>query len=310
MFFQNSTIKKLAKVIDQENRDKREPKLIHNNEFATPWITFQAKGNRPPLFFLHGDWTGGGFYCGRISEKLGEDQPFYSLPPFKSRKQTVLTMEEMAAHHIAAIQKNVPHGPYLLGGYCIGATVAIEITRQLTEKGEKVNHLLLISPDLSNYRLHRSFWPTVDRIGDILKWDLQRKIHFFDLSVIAFARWLKRSPTHKFASLVRRLGQTRSGIQSSIITGGDEKLSDEEILDSLEYARYVLANRLYKLKPLSVPTTLYFTEKHPPSRRQMHRVRDLFPIVTIETVPGDHRTSIITHTSHLVKKMEKILAHS
>jgi thioesterase domain-containing protein len=39
-----------------------------------------------------------------------------------------------------------PHGPYVLGGYCIGAVVAMEIARQLTKKGEVVAHLLLVDP--------------------------------------------------------------------------------------------------------------------------------------------------------------------
>jgi surfactin synthase thioesterase subunit len=280
-----------------------------NNESATPLVTVQSKGDRPPLFFLHGDWAGGGFYCGRLSQQLGEDQPFYALPPYRSGKQSVLTLEEMAAYHIAAMREHTAHGPYLLGGYCIGATVAMEIARQLVEKGETVTHLLLIDPPQWVVPWLRWFWPFVDKVGEILKWDLQKKIYYFDLYGVSFARWLRKPPRDKVTTLCRRLGLAIPVGSSPISAGGEAGERDGEILTSLDYAVYFLAYRLYKLRPLSVPATLYFPEETPPTRlswvkRASERAAVEF---TVEMVPGNHHACITKYSSVLVDKMKKTL---
>jgi amino acid adenylation domain-containing protein len=310
VFFQNPSIKKLAAILDQENHAKRESKLIHQNGVAIALVTYQANGTRPPLFFLHGDWAGGGLYCARLSQQLGEDQPFYALSPYRSGKQTALGMEKMATHYTAAIQEQTPHGPYLLGGYCIGATVAVEIARQLLEQGEEVIHLLLIEPSLLSNQLVRGIWPVVDRVGQILKWDLKRKIHYFHRYGVAFDFWLLKSPRSKFIALCHRLGLANR-IGSSCVTEYEEDEWGREIremFETLDYAIYVLASRLYNLRSLSVPTTVYFSEETPPPHRIANRAREISPTVRFETVPGDHFTCLTEHTSELADKLKKIVA--
>ena len=40
-------------------------------------------------------------------------------------------MEDIAAEYVREIRAARPTGPYVLGGYSIGATVAFEVARQL-----------------------------------------------------------------------------------------------------------------------------------------------------------------------------------
>jgi len=278
-----------------------------NNESAAPLVAIQTKGRKPPLFFLHGDWAGGGFYCGRLSQLLGEDQPFYVLPPYRSGKETVFTLEDMAAYHLAAMREHTPHGPYLLGGYCIGATIAIEMARQLVAQGEKVSHLLLIDP-LSGTPWLRLAWPLIDRVGDLRKWDLQRKIHVFDSYAVSFARWMKKPFQSKIATVLRRLGLSTPAPVSPI-NAGREAGEGVEILTYLDYAVYFLAYRLYRAKPLTVPATLYFPEETPPARLTwVRRASEKAPApFTVEFLPGDHHTCITKYTPALVAKMKKTL---
>lgn len=219
-----------------------------------------------------------------------------------------LTMEEMAAHHIAVIQKHTPHGPYVLGGYCIGAIVAAEVARQLVVKGETVHHVLMIDPTSFDSRLLRRIWPVVDTIGNILKWDLQKKIHCFDRYGVSLNRWTKKSFRSKFGGILNRLG-LKSRIDSTEVAEEENDAGDDgDILDSLDYEVYMLAFRRYTLRPLSVPTTLYLPKENPPARAEWTKhAHEIFPIVTLETVPGNHRTCIIEHTSALVDKMKKTL---
>jgi amino acid adenylation domain-containing protein len=314
VFFRNPSVAELAPAIDRESAAGRAaPPQPASAPAVAGLITYQAAGTRPPLFFLHGDWTGGGFYCGRLSQELGEDQPFFAIPPYSSENPVVMTIEEMAKKHVAAIQTQNPHGPYLIGGYCIGAAVALEVARQLIARGEQVLHLLLVDPTLLNSPLLPRIWPVVDRFGDVMKWDLPAKIRCFDRYGVASARWLARSPAYKIRALGNRLGLSAllgsSGATPVEDAGG---LGDErEILDSLDHEVYMIAYRLYRLKPLSVPITVYLPEETPPSLlRSARRIREIFPTMTVETVPGDHRSCVSKHTSALVAKMKKTLGRS
>ena len=219
VFFQNPTVGKLAAYLDRENRAPRAAGGMHASSPSAEIVAFQEKGDRPPLFFHHGDWLGGGLYCGRLSQNLGDNQPFYALSPFRSEMRTV-TMEEMAAHHVAVIREHTPHGPYLVGGYCVGATVATEIARKLVEQGEEVVHLLLIDPPLVTSRLHRLFWALTERWGDLLNWDLEKKITCFDRYFVPLDRWLKRSPSSKLVSIGRRLGLVKAEASEPRHAGG------------------------------------------------------------------------------------------
>ncbi len=53
------------------------------------------------------------------------------------------TIEEMAARYVREIQVVQPTGPYLLGGYCMGGTVAYEVAQQLSHQGHEIALLAL-----------------------------------------------------------------------------------------------------------------------------------------------------------------------
>jgi len=112
---------------------------------AAPVVAVRAEGTRPPLFFLHGDFSGGGFYCRGLAREMGEDQPFYAVHPHGLGGSAVPeTIEAMAEQLSAAIQRVRPRGPYLVGGHCNGAVIAVEIARRLIAQGERVPLALVI----------------------------------------------------------------------------------------------------------------------------------------------------------------------
>jgi thioesterase domain-containing protein len=63
----------------------------------------------------------------------------------------------MASHYIKEVMIVQPHGPYLLGGYCLGGIIALEMARQLSTAGEKVGLVVMLdtyNPSaISNSRL-------------------------------------------------------------------------------------------------------------------------------------------------------------
>jgi hypothetical protein len=252
-------------------------------------IPVQPGGSRPPLFFLHGDWIGGGFYCNRLARGLGDEQPFYALPPFHLREERIVTTREMAAHHVAALRAERPQGPYLIGGYCIGAAVAIEVARQLVAEGDTVEHLLLVDPPLWGGVFLSGLWPWIDWLGDRRGWNLERKIAFFDRTAV-----------------LNRLGLKSDGpAQASAGAASAEEDDGAQILDGLDFSTYYMTHRLHRLAPLAVAATLFLPASTVASRREAAaRLSRLTP-ANVEIIPGNHTTCITQHTAELAEGMRR-----
>jgi len=134
-FLYASTIEQLADIIAKE-------------EWTALWsslVQIQPGGSRPPLFLIHG--AGGYIFFYRdLARHLGSDQPVYGLQSKGlNDKQPFLTrVEEMASHYIEEIKTVQPKGPYFLGGYCLGGSIAYEIAQQLIAQGQEVALLALM----------------------------------------------------------------------------------------------------------------------------------------------------------------------
>jgi thioesterase domain-containing protein len=102
-------------------------------------VALRTTGDRPPLFLSHA--LGGQVFRYRpLAERLGEDQPVYTIParglgPGEEPHRTLDDMVDDYVRHIRAVR---PHGPYLLGGFCIGGNIALEVGRRLRAAGEEV----------------------------------------------------------------------------------------------------------------------------------------------------------------------------
>jgi thioesterase domain-containing protein len=135
--FANPTIEQLATVV----------KGAGGAEAKAQVLPVQVDGHRTPFFFLHGDWTGGAFYCFTLARACGTDQPFYALEPFTFRSDRgIPTLETVASSHVESVRAVQPVGPYRLGGFCNGGLLAYEMARQLEAGGEEVEFLGLINP--------------------------------------------------------------------------------------------------------------------------------------------------------------------
>jgi len=110
----------------------------------SPLVAIQESGSRPPLFCMHG--AGGTVLVYRdLSRRLGLDQPFYGLQSqgLDGDRPALTSIEEMAALYVKEIRRVQPQGPYFLGGYCGGGTIAYETAQQLQADGERVAMLAL-----------------------------------------------------------------------------------------------------------------------------------------------------------------------
>ena len=55
----------------------------------------------------------------------------------------------MAAHYLREVRAVRPKGPYFLGGYCLGGTIAYEMAQTLRREGEEVPLVAML--DTYNY---------------------------------------------------------------------------------------------------------------------------------------------------------------
>ncbi|HEX3462698.1 MAG TPA: amino acid adenylation domain-containing protein [Candidatus Elarobacter sp.] len=105
-----------------------------------------------PIFFVHGDFNGGGLYTRRLAKSLRVDRPLYALAPHGSIGDPIPpTIEAIADDYVRLIREVQPRGPYTLGGFCLGATVAIEIARRLRASGASVDPVLAVQPPTDVY---------------------------------------------------------------------------------------------------------------------------------------------------------------
>jgi surfactin family lipopeptide synthetase A len=147
-FFKAPTIEKLAQIL----RGEMSP------SGWSPLVAIQPSGSRPPFFCMHG--AGGTVLIYRdLSRHLGLDQPFYGLQSqgLDGSRPPLETIEEMAAIYVREIRRVQPHGPYFVGGYCGGGTIAYEVAQQLRADGQQVALLALF--DTMNWsKISHTLW--------------------------------------------------------------------------------------------------------------------------------------------------------
>ncbi|MBI5099966.1 MAG: amino acid adenylation domain-containing protein, partial [Nitrospirae bacterium] len=127
--FHNQTIERLAEII----ADRR---------WSVHWssaVPIHTGGSKKPLFTVHDT---------NMARFLEPDQPLYILthPSKDENLAPYSTVEKMAAKNLHEMRTVQPKGPYIIGGYCFWAIVALEMAHQLTKQGDEVSLLFLVEP--------------------------------------------------------------------------------------------------------------------------------------------------------------------
>jgi amino acid adenylation domain-containing protein len=124
---------------------------LRHRSFGSGWSPLvelhapEASTSTEPFFCVHS--LGANLVSfHRVASLLRGDRPIYGLQPhgLDGRQQPFDSIEEMASAYLEEIRKKQPHGPYYLGGVCIGGVVAYEMAQQLRTAGEEVKFVALI----------------------------------------------------------------------------------------------------------------------------------------------------------------------
>jgi thioesterase domain-containing protein len=89
------------------------------------------------------------------------------IPGLHGEQPLYTRIEEMAAYYVESLRAAQPEGPYFLGGWSLGGTVAYEMAQQLTARGQKVSQLLILDTSAWNSPVENFD----DRIEDPLEID-------------------------------------------------------------------------------------------------------------------------------------------
>ncbi|MEP6732479.1 MAG: amino acid adenylation domain-containing protein [bacterium] len=133
--FESATVETLAARLSAQVQAEREP----------PLVVLQPEATGKPMAFVHGDVRGGGWYGRRLAPLAAPHSPIYLLGTVGIDNEVrPWTIEEMARIHIAELRKMQPHGPYRVGGFCVGGIVAFEMAVQLQRAGERIERLVIV----------------------------------------------------------------------------------------------------------------------------------------------------------------------
>jgi amino acid adenylation domain-containing protein len=132
------TIEHLARLIESESQEKRWSSLVE----------IQTRGHLTPLFFIH-PIGGEVFGYGTLARYLGSDRPFYGIQArgLDGLEEPFTDMREMASHYVEIVRSIQPEGPYLLGGYSLGAVIAFEMAQQLYQQGQEIAFLAALDEE-------------------------------------------------------------------------------------------------------------------------------------------------------------------
>ena len=312
----------LADAITKQDKD----------QIPSALVKVQPHGSRTPLFFLHGDYSGGGVYCLKLARYLGEEQPFYALQPLGLDGQRLpATIESMAEPYLEILRAVQPHGPYLLGGYCYGGLVAFEMAQRLRARGETVD-LILIDALAKNvdFRVHDKLIAWASGLlkldaAERMDWFLRLRrlaIHFDELSGVeqrAAFLWGKAQKLKAAPKWLARVFQRNSRRNPHVTTPQParipESAADWERILQEKHVHYIRLTQGYVAYPYRGRITLIrATEHRDATDDPTLGWGQVASEVDLHVVPGDHSTCVTKFldivAEHLKSSVDKLSVES
>ncbi len=129
-------------------------------------VPLHASGSKPPLFLMHSH-GGNVLEYHPLAKRLGKDRPVYALQARGLNGNMIEEprIEEMASYYLKEIRSLQPHGPYHLGGFCLGGLIALEAAQQLSAQNENVDLLIMINAPTPEYSNRHMATPLPHRLS-------------------------------------------------------------------------------------------------------------------------------------------------
>ena len=160
-----------TRIQGEESGGAQDPK-----EFRLPSgvLPLQKTVSSKPIFWVH-------YLNVSLDRALGEDRPMIFLiltPEDIDALGEKPTLNSVAARFVKKIVMTQPHGPYTIGGFCIGAVLAYEIAVQLRREGHVVASLMMLdAPGPSYLKMQGPLSPTLSNPLYIIKRMIKLGLH-------------------------------------------------------------------------------------------------------------------------------------
>jgi thioesterase domain-containing protein len=121
----------------------------------------RADSPTPALYCVHSVSGAAGTDFLNLAQRLDSTVGFYGIqapPKLMLDPEFGGSIESLADHYVKALVKFQPRGPLMLGGYCIGGIIAVEMARRLRAQGREVGPILAIDGAPENIGAVLSRW--------------------------------------------------------------------------------------------------------------------------------------------------------
>nr|MDJ0728113.1 amino acid adenylation domain-containing protein [Prochloraceae cyanobacterium] len=280
--FQNPTIEQLAKLIKSDR--------IQSNSVLVP---IKTTGNRSPLFCIHP--IEGNVFCYRDLASHLEEYPVYGLQSVGLDKNStpLTTIEDMASQYIEAIKTVQQQGPYQLAGWSLGGVIALEIARQLVDRGEKIANLSLID---SHAPSTIDFSAPTDQSELFLEIteDLSKRLHLnLDISLAEIQAIPPQQQLKYLFDRVKKL-----------------KIFYPEQIEQLWQVYQANLSAFSKYKPKKYSGSINLFRAGENQKKSFHLGWDKFANVKTVIVPGNHYQIILSNQLYQYIKKDLNLANA
>jgi amino acid adenylation domain-containing protein len=234
--FEESTVEKLAQLLEDGAKSVTWDSLV----------PIKPQGTKMPLYMVHGAGLNVLLF-NTLASCLSPDQPAYGLQAkgLDGIEEPLSSIEEIAAHYIAAIQTQNPDGPYALAGYSFGGIIAFEMAKQLEAAGKEVKMLAMFD----TYAYRSTYYdPLIPKIYKKGRFYINRIWHTF-----TFSNGFKNTIDYKTKSvkriLTRYYWKLKYGKNQNQVGffGYSNKIDEMNIY----------AEKRYQLKPYNIKVDLF-----------------------------------------------------
>jgi thioesterase domain-containing protein len=118
-------------------------------------VPISVRGDGRPLYVVHG--AGGNIlFLARFGRAMSAMRPVYGFQAHGVDGHDLpdTTVDAMVSRYVEELRAHAP-GPYLLGGYSGGGTIALEMSRRLEELGDEVEVVVLFDSPVGQISLGR-----------------------------------------------------------------------------------------------------------------------------------------------------------